>query len=258
MKTILLSNDDGIQAPGIRALYDALSGLAPLAVVAPDSERSAIAQAITLTRPLDTAPWPPPPDAPFGTATSGSPADCIKIAVNRLLPAPPTLVATGINLGPNAGISALYSGTVAAATEAAIMGLPAVAFSLCTFTDPIWPTAQAVARSIVARLLSGALAIPPDTCWNVNIPNIPLADLRGLRVTRMGASRFIEHYTPIPSAPPAQSYTMVGDLQELDTDPASDLLALRENYVSLTPLRLDRTDPSSFASLSSSPPPLAL
>jgi len=256
MKSILLSNDDGIQADGIRVLRDALAGLASLAVVAPDSERSAVAQSITLTHPISARPWPAPPAAPFGLAVGGSPADCVKLAVNRVLPAPPDLVAAGVNLGPNAGISALYSGTVAVATEAAIMGIPAVAFSLCTFTDPLWETAAAVARSIVARLLDGSLAVEPDTCWSVNIPNVPAGELRGLRVTRMGASRFLERYTPLPGDP--QSFSMVGELQELDSDPDSDLLAVRENWVSLTPLRLDRTAPASFASLAASPPPLAL
>ena len=249
MRTLLLSNDDGIQAPGIHVLHSALSGLADLCVVAPDSERSAIAQAITLTRPLSARPWPAPPARPFGVALSGTPADCVKLALNQVLPEPPALVVSGINLGPNAGISALYSGTVAVATEAAILGLPAVAFSLCTFTDPVWPTAAAVARALVARLLDGSLAIPRGVCWNVNIPNLPLDELRGIRVARMAPSRYLERYTPSPGPDGATLYSMVGELQVLDSAPDTDLAVLDERCVALTPLGLDRTDAGSLDGL---------
>ena len=238
---LLLANDDGIQAEGIHVLHDAVRDLAQTHVVAPDGERSAIAQAITLGRPLYTAPWPPPPAAPFGTAISGTPADCVKIGATTLLPAPPTLVLSGINLGPNTGISVLYSGTCAVASEALVMGIPAVAFSLSTFEAPVWPTARRVARSIVAAVLSGALPVPPDTFLNVNIPNLPFDELRGLRVTTMGASRFVETYTPATDPSGRPCYTMAGDLHELDSDPKTDIRAVRAGYVSLSPIALDRT-----------------
>ena len=258
MHKILLSNDDGIQAEGIRALREAVGGLAETTVVAPDSQRSAVSQAITLTRPLVSRPWPPPPAEPFGIGLSGTPADCVKLAVQHLMPARPDFVFSGINLGPNAGIAALYSGTVAVATEAAIMGIPSVAFSLYTFTDPLWATAKAVARSLAARLLSGEFAIEPGICWNVNIPNLPLAELRGLRVTRTAASRYDETYVPHGDPWGNTYYWMSGDLRDLDPAPDSDLLALREGYVSLTPLRLDRTAAGAAAELAARPPSLDL
>ena len=133
---MLLTNDDGIRAEGIRVLAEAVKGIGEVSVVAPDGERSAIAQAITLDRPLYAEPWPKEGEA-FGWAVSGTPADCVKIGVRKLLPEPPDLVLSGINLGPNAGISVLYSGTVSAASEALILGLPAIAFSLTTFEGPI-------------------------------------------------------------------------------------------------------------------------
>lgn len=252
----LLTNDDGIQADGIRVLADAVRDLGTLHVVAPDGERSAIAQAITLDRPLYADPWPAPPAPPFGIAVSGTPADCVKIGIRQLLPTPPDLVLSGINLGPNAGISVLYSGTVSAATEALILGYPAIAFSLTTFTDPCWDTAARVARRIVEQVASGGLRLTPDTLWNVNIPNVPYAALRGIRLSRMGESRFIEHYTPVRDAAGRPCWTMQGDLVELGDPDGTDLQALRENCVSLTPIRLDRTHHAALASLRRNPPAL--
>lgn len=251
----LLTNDDGIQADGIRVLAEAVRGLGGIRVVAPDGERSAIAQAITLDRPLYAEPWPSA-DAPFGTAVSGTPADCVKIGIRQLLPAPPDLVLSGINLGPNAGISVLYSGTVSAATEALILGYPAIAFSLTTFTDPHWDTAAHVARRIVEQVASGALRLTPDTLWNVNIPNVPRAALKGIRLSRMGESRFIETYTPVRDASGRPCWTMQGDLVELGDPDGTDLQALRDGFVALTPIRLDRTHHAALAALRRNPPEL--
>lgn len=251
----LLTNDDGIQADGIRVLADAVRGLGAIHVVAPDGERSAIAQAITLDRPLYADPWPGP-DAPFGTAVSGTPADCVKIGIRHLLPSPPDLVLSGINLGPNAGISVLYSGTVSAATEALILGYPAIAFSLTTFTDPLWDTAARVARRIVEQVAAGAIRLTPDTLWNVNIPNVPYPDLKGIQLARMGESRFIETYTGTRDAAGRPCWTMQGDLVELGDPDGTDLQALRGNYVALTPIRLDRTHHAALAALRQSPPTL--
>lgn len=133
---ILICNDDGIFAPGIAALREALSDLAEIHVVAPETERSAVGHAITIYNPLKTKRIQKG-GMFFGHAVDGTPADCVKLAISALLPEPPDLVVSGINLGPNAGISVIYSGTVSAATEGTILGIPSMAISLATFTDPV-------------------------------------------------------------------------------------------------------------------------
>lgn len=255
MKNILISNDDGIQAEGIRALHDAVRPLGNVHVVAPDGERSAISQAITLTHPLYVEPWPDA-SAPFGLALSGTPADCVKIAVTTLLSTPPDLVLSGINLGPNAGVSVLYSGTVSVATESLILGLPAIAFSLDTFTNPQWNTAARVAARLVEQVLDGTLKIAPDVFWNVNIPNIPYEQLKGLRITRMGDSRFMEKYTEIRDSNGRRCYDMQGDLMELGDPEGTDLQAVRQGYVSLSPIGLNRTHLEAMDTLAAQPPRL--
>jgi len=184
---ILLSNDDGIHARGISVLHKALGGLGELHVVAPDTERSAAGHAITLTDPIKAINVEKN-DQLFGTAVSGTPADCIKLALCLLMKdAHPDLVVSGINLGSNTGISVLYSGTVSAASEAVILGVPGIALSLCTYQDPHWDTAEKVATEIVAKVLENPL--PDGTLLNVNIPNIPHSELKGMKAARMGRSR---------------------------------------------------------------------
>lgn len=221
---ILLCNDDGIQAPGLHALQNAVKDLGEIHVIAPDRERSAISHGITLTKPLRTRPWPNR-DATFGTAVSGTPADCIKLAVSLLLDPKPDLILSGINLGPNAGISVLYSGTVSAAAEGPIMGIPAIALSLDTFHEPNWETAARVSRHLVEQVISGQFVIPPETFWNVNIPNRPYDQLAGLRITRMGASRFVEKYERREDPWGNPYYWMNGELYEKGEMAGTDLEA---------------------------------
>ena len=235
---ILLSNDDGIHAPGLRHLREALRGFGDLHVVAPNAEQSAVGHAITLFDPLKVKEVTK--DGEFiGHAVVGTPADCVKLAVGDLLPGPPDLVVSGINLGPNTGISCLYSGTVSAASEGTILGFPSVAFSLCTFTDPHWDTAIRVARGVTRRLLD--LGLPPDTVLSVNIPNRPWSEIRGLRPARMGRSRFIERFEKREDPRGNAYYWMDGDLEYLDTDRDSDVALVEEGWVTLTPIGLDLT-----------------
>ncbi len=235
---ILISNDDGIHAPGIAALYEALRPVGELYVVAPESERSAVGHAITVYDPLKTkrihknGEW-------FGYAVDGTPADCVKLALTTLLEHPPDLVVSGINLGPNTGISVLYSGTVSAATEGTILGIPSIAFSLGSFTKPCWSTAQQVARKIVERVATDGL--PADTLLNVNIPNRPAEELRGIRVTRMGRSRYIETFERRTDPRGNTYYWMDGDMRLLEDPADTDIQALEEGFVSLTPIGFDMT-----------------
>jgi len=190
---ILLSNDDGIHAPGISVLHKAIGGLGELHVVAPDTERSAAGHAITLTDPIKAITVEKNGQL-FGTAVGGTPADCIKLALCLLMKdAHPDLVVSGINLGSNTGISVLYSGTVSAASEAVILGVPGIALSLCTYQNPHWDTAEKVAAEIVAKVLKNPL--PDGTLLNVNIPNIPYSEVKGMKAARMGRSRFVEKFS---------------------------------------------------------------
>ena len=252
---ILLCNDDGIQAPGIHALHGAVQDLGEVVVVAPNGERSAISHGITLTKPLHARPWPPGGPA-FGTAISGTPADCVKLAVSLLLDPKPDLILSGINLGPNAGISVLYSGTVSAATEGPLMGIPSMALSLDTFHDPNWDTAARVSRHLVEQVVGGKLRIAPDIFWNVNIPNLPYEKLAGLRITRMGASRFVEKYEERHDPWGNPYYWMTGELYETGDMKGTDLEALREGYVSLSPIGFDHTEHAAIHTLAAHPPVL--
>lgn len=236
--SILLSNDDGIHAPGIRVLYEALKGVDELRIAAPDAERSAVGHAITLSDPIKTRRIEGE-NGFSGYAVGGTPADCVKLAVCALLESPPALVVSGINLGPNAGISVIYSGTVSAATEGTILGIPSVALSLDTFKDPIWPTARRVARQVVEQTLAHGL--PADTLLNVNIPNRPFEELKGYRVTRMGRSRFVEFFDRRTDPRGNVYYWMDGNLERLGETENTDLEALEEGYVSLTPIGFDLT-----------------
>ncbi len=236
---ILLSNDDGIFAPGMAALFEAVRDLGTVSVVAPDSERSAVGHAITLSDPIKARRVTR--NGLFtGHAVGGTPADSVKLAVCALLARPPDLLISGINLGPNAGISIIYSGTVSAATEGTILGIPSMAVSLATFQDPQWATASAVARLVAQQLC--ARPLPPGVLLNVNVPNLPLDRLRGYAVTRMGQSRFIETFDRRSDPRGNVYYWMDGYLEPMGEAAGTDLGALEDGYVSLTPVQFDLTD----------------
>ncbi|MBW7908918.1 MAG: 5'/3'-nucleotidase SurE [Kiritimatiellae bacterium] len=235
---ILISNDDGIHAPGIRALHAAIQDLGETHVVAPNVEQSAVGHAITLSNPIKCRPVEVDGTF-FGHAVGGTPADSVKLAVEALLPKRPDLVVSGINLGPNAGISVIYSGTVSAATEGMILGIPSMAISLATFTDPIWDTPARVARDLVPKLAQNGL--PPDTLLNVNVPNLPFDQIKGYRVTRMGRSRFVEIFHRRTDPRNNVYYWMDGEMKQFGDGEGTDIKALEDGYVSLTPIWFDLT-----------------
>ncbi len=243
---ILVSNDDGIHAPGIGHLARALQGLGDIRVVAPAAEQSAVGHAITISNPLKTHPVTRD-GAPFGQAVVGTPADCVKLAVFALAGGRPDLVVSGINLGPNAGISVIYSGTVSAATEGTILGIPSLAVSLNTFADPQWDTAAHYARQLAEQVVRHGL--PPETLLNVNVPNVPLAEVRGIRLTRMGRSRYVEEFHRRTDPRGNVYYWMDGFLEQLGDPAGTDLEALKENYVSVTPIWFDLTHQQALAGL---------
>jgi 5'-nucleotidase len=236
---ILISNDDGIHAPGIKSLHRALTGMGELHVVAPDAERSATGHAITIFDPIRTMPVEKD-GSPFGISVDGTPADCVKLAVSFLHKEnPPNLVVSGINFGSNTGISVLYSGTISAASEAVILGVPAIAFSLCTYSDPHWETAEAVVADVVNKVMRTPL--PVGTLLNVNIPNVPLSKLKGMKAARMGRSRFIEQFSEHRDPRGNLYYWLDGELDLLDDAADTDVRTVESGYVALTPIHIDLT-----------------
>ncbi len=237
--SILLCNDDGIHAPGISALHRAVRGLDEVRVIAPNVECSAAGHAITLADPIKSTPVEKNGEL-FGYGIGGTPADCIKLAVCAMMrDAPPTLVLSGINLGSNTGISVIYSGTVSAATEAAVLGIPGVAFSLCTYIDPDWTMAEQIAKELTQKIIENPL--PPEVLLNVNIPNVPYEKLKGIRITRMGRSRFIEKFYKRLDPRGQTYYWLDGELEMHDEGDDIDIYAVRNNYVSITPIQFDMT-----------------
>ncbi|MDH3982347.1 MAG: 5'/3'-nucleotidase SurE [Kiritimatiellaceae bacterium] len=236
---ILLCNDDGIHARGIAELHKSIGHLGELHVCAPDIERSAVGHAITLSDPIKTVSVEKD-NQHFGTAVSGTPADCIKLAVRYIMrDDPPELVVSGINLGSNTGISVLYSGTVSAASESVILGVPAIALSLCTYQNPHWETAAAVAKEIVEKAAKNPL--PEGTLLNVNIPNVPLSELKGMKAATMGRSRFVEHFHSHQDPRGNNYYWLDGDLHLLDQSPDADIRVVESGYVALTPIQIEMT-----------------
>ena len=236
---ILICNDDGIHAPGISVLHSAMKKFGERHVIAPDVERSAAGHAITLADPIKSMPVDKNGEF-FGYGIGGTPADCIKLAVCAILKdTPPDLIVSGINLGSNTGISVIYSGTVSAATEGVVLGIPGVAFSLCTYTDPEWETAGRIASEITQKLIETPM--PPNVLLNVNIPNLPYEQLKGIKVTRMGRSRFIEKFHKRLDPRGRTYYWLDGELEVHDDGDDVDIHAVRDGYVSITPIHLDLT-----------------
>ncbi len=238
---ILLTNDDGIYASGLRILRSELMGLGEISLVAPATEQSAIGHAITIYNPLRVEEVRLNGEF-FGYAVNGTPADCVKIAAIELLDKPPDLVISGINRGANVGINVLYSGTVSAATEAAIMGFPGIAISVGEYKNPRYDVAARFARRLAQVVIKEGL--PGGTALNVNVPNLPEEKIRGVMFTRQGHSRFVERFERRED-PRKQSYywqTIETASSELDAEDGVDIKALTEGYISITPLHHDMTN----------------
>jgi len=235
---ILLVNDDGIAAPGLRALYEAVRDLGNVSVVAPDRERSAVSHAITLDRPISVRPYR---DGDFrGTAVSGTPADCVKLAVSELLQRRPDLIISGINLGENTGLNVIYSGTVGGAAEAVFHGIPGIAVSLTTYRNPNWEPAKVFIRSIVKD--AGKKGFPKDLLLNVNVPNVPSAeDIAGVRVTEQGMAHWRESFDKRTDPKGRTYYWMSGIKKFTESSQTVDDTVLENNYISVTPVQFNLT-----------------
>lgn len=239
---ILISNDDGVTAPGIAALHEALADVGTCTVIAPDQDKSGAGSSLTLDRPLH------PTRLPNGfISLNGTPTDCVHLGINGLLPETPELVVSGINLGANLGDDVLYSGTVAAALEGRFLGGTSLAFSLAAKQLDNLPAAAHIARRLVEA--QAHLALPPRTVLNVNVPNLPLDRIRGVRVTRLGyrARAAAPMRAVNPRGKEGFWIAAVGEAE--DGGEGTDFHAVMQGYVSVTPLRLDHTFNDAFEQL---------
>ncbi|MBN2281242.1 MAG: 5'/3'-nucleotidase SurE [Candidatus Marinimicrobia bacterium] len=236
---ILVTNDDGIQAPGIHALIMELLKFAEISVVAPLVEKSAVGHAITLSDPLRVEKfnknglWE-------GLAVSGTPADCVKIALNAVLNRKPDFVVSGINLGSNTGINVIYSGTVSAATEGAISGIPSIAISLTTYTHPKFEVAAKFAGKIVKNLIENP--IESKTLLNINVPNVSEEEIRGVRVARQGMANFAEEFDKRIDPKGRTYYWLTGSKNKIEEPDDVDDNLIKENFITVTPLQFNLTD----------------
>ncbi|MCU0411002.1 MAG: 5'/3'-nucleotidase SurE [Bacteroidetes bacterium] len=236
---ILVSNDDGIDAPGLYALVQEMKKLGTVTVVAPDKQQSAVGHAITMHYPLRVKEFKKDGKF-FGYAVQGTPADCVKLAVKALLPQPPDVVISGVNHGANTAISIIYSGTVSAATEGTILGIPSIAVSLTTYAPADFRYAAKFARTVAAHVAKRGL--PPGTLLNVNVPAIPEKQIRGILVTRQGKAIWNDTFDHRRDPNNREYYWLTGGLEEVDTELEFDQAAIRASYVSVTPIQYDLTN----------------
>jgi len=235
---IMLSNDDGIDAPGLHALYDAVKDIGEVAVVAPATEMSAVGHAITLSDPLRVWSYHREGDF-FGYAVKGTPADCIKIGYWALLKRKPDVVISGINLGGNTGINTIYSGTVSAATEGAILGVPSFAISLASYENQNFKYAAKFARKLTAQLLEKGL--PQGVFLNVNVPACDESEIQGISITRQGMALYNETFDKRIDPHGHVYYWLSGQKVKPETSLDVDDGAVARNHVSITPVHYDLT-----------------
>ncbi len=232
---ILVTNDDGVMAPGIRALARACAALGEVVVVAPDTEQSATGHALTIRQPLRVTEVG---ERIYGV--SGTPTDCVLLAVHGpLLDRPPDLVVSGVNAGPNMGDDVTYSGTVSAAFEGTLLSIPSVAVSLATFDEYPFDTAAEVAVRVVRALV--ARGLPAKTLLNINVPALDMEGIKGFRLTRLG-HRIFRDTIVTKTDPRGKPYYWVAGTPQWEALPRSDMSAVQEGYVSVTPLNMDMTD----------------
>ena len=239
---ILLSNDDGYQAPGLLALHAAMSRVADVVVVAPDRDRSGASNSLTLEQPIRAQTG----ENGF-VRVEGTPTDCVHLAITGLLDEEPDMVVSGINAGANMGDDVIYSGTVAAATEGRFLGLPAIAVSLASHTPRYFDTAARVVLELVEHLRAQPLA--SDSILNINVPDLPHDELQGILATRLGHRHKAEPVVK-QTDPRGRPIYWVGQAgAEQDAGPGTDFHAVRNGYVSVTPLQVDLTRHQALADL---------
>ena len=232
---ILMTNDDGIEALGLKTLAAAFSGKAEVAIAAPDSERSATSHSVTLRRPVGMREV-----GPRQWAIEGTPVDCVHLAVLKLLDFRPDLVISGINHGANLGCDIIYSGTVAGAREAALLGLPAFAISLNSYNShPNFLVAAAFALKLAEIMLTKGL--PGSVFLNVNVPDLPVSEIKPSRLTRQGKRIYSKKIEEILQPGGKRGFVLGGDISSGEPIEDSDIVAVEQGHISVTPLQIDTT-----------------
>lgn len=233
---ILVANDDGVLSPGLQVLAEACQQVGHVTVVAPDREQSAQSHALTLTRPLR------PVRRPDGAwQVDGTPTDCVLLALEALMPEQPKFVFSGINHGPNMGEDVLYSGTVSAAMEAVVLGIPGIAFSFAGRRDDLIPGYGPLVAKLV-RKITMLTDFPPNTLLNINLPGIPADEVQGVRVARLGSRVFSESVAKTNDPWGREVYWIGGGKITWTGDEDTDHAAVKAGYVSITPLQMDLTN----------------
>jgi 5'-nucleotidase len=232
---ILVTNDDGVHAPGIKALYDAVKTLGTAVVVAPDRDNSAVSHSLTMNRPLKVTEI-----EPEVYAVDGTPTDCVTIALNKIVNRRPALLVSGVNAGANLGDDISYSGTVSAAIEGTLYGIPSLAFSLAGVPPHDFSVAASVAWKMAAMALS--FDLPPKSLLNINIPSMPASEIGGMRFTCQGRRVYKDSIQETFDPWGRKHYWIGGGTVHWTEDDASDESAIREGYISITPIQLDLTN----------------
>lgn len=234
---ILITNDDGINAPGIHHLWNALSPIADLTIVAPSSEQSAVSLSITLRHPLRIDKMNHWPEGTPAWSINGTPADCVKLALRVILESPPDLIVSGINRGSNAGRNVLYSGTVAAIIEATLQNIPGIAFSSCDYTKTPYQIAEPFIPKVVNYVLENPM--PSGSFLNVNFPSHSAGEIKGIKMVRQGKEFWAE--APEERSHPAEghSYYWLGSkLATFQEEINSDIALLRQGFVTAVPVHI--------------------
>jgi 5'/3'-nucleotidase len=236
---ILVCNDDGIDSKGIWVLSECLKEIAEVTVVAPRKEQSAVGHGITMQIPLRVIEYNKNGKF-FGYAVEGTPADCVKMGVRNIMKEAPDLVVSVINHGSNTAINIIYSGTVSAAREAAIMDIPSIAISVTNHAAKEFSFAAKIAKKLALEIAGKDL--PVGTLLNVNVPDVPEEQISGIHLTKQGKSKWDDIYEQRTDPYGRNYYWLTGNLLEVDTEIETDQAAIKNNYISITPIHFDLTD----------------
>jgi len=237
---ILVTNDDGINAPGIRALISVIKDIGDVIVVAPDSPQSGMGHAITINSTLHSSRITPKNSEIIEYSCSGTPADCVKLAINELMPRKPDLCVSGINHGSNSSINVIYSGTMSAAIEAGIEGVPAIGFSLLDYS---WNADFSQSKDFIRKITLNALnnGIPKGVVLNVNIPAVKKSDIKGFKICRQAKAYWVEEFDKRKNPLGQEYYWLTGKFVNKDQGEDTDEWALKNNYISIVPVEFDLT-----------------
>ena len=237
---VLVTNDDGINAPGIRTLISVVKNIGDVIVVAPDSPQSGMGHAITINSTLHSSRITPKNSEIIEYSCSGTPADCVKLAINELMPRKPDLCVSGINHGSNSSINVIYSGTMSAAIEAGIEGVPAIGFSLLDYS---WNADFSHSKDFIRNITLNALnnGIPKGVVLNVNIPAVKKSDIKGVKICRQAKAYWVEEFDKRKNPLGQEYYWLTGKFVNKDQGEDTDEWALKNNYISIVPVEFDLT-----------------